>query len=79
MVTINEPGKTKLIEDFLREIEGVEVEPMPAATGKGAGKKTLTASEQRFMEELRQAMAEVKAHLAGKKTLPLAKDLLHEL
>ena len=83
LVTINKPGKEKLVEEILREIEGVEVEPAPG-TGKEEkaalrSKKPLTSKEKQFMEELSEAVEDVKAHLAGKKRLPLAKDLLNEL
>lgn len=81
LVTITKPGKARLVEEILREIEGVEVEQAPN-TGKATTaprKKPLSAKEKQFVHELAEAMAEVKDHLAGKKKLPLAKDLLHEL
>ncbi len=81
LVTINKPDKAKLVEEILREIEGVEVEqaPNPGKEATDPRKMPLSAKEKQFVHELAEAMAEVKDHLAGKKKLPLAKDLLNEL
>ena len=82
IIHINDPKQEKVVEHLLDGVKGIEVERDPAKPknlAKRVAKRKLTASEEKFVKELRQAMKEVKDHISGKKKLGLARDLLHEL
>lgn len=77
LVRITNPDKEKLVTDILHEIEGVAVERIPKTIK--AKKRKLTAKEQRFVADIKQAVKEVKDHLAGKRKLQSAREFLNEL
>jgi len=84
IIHINDPKQEKVVEDLLEGVKGIEVERDPAKPKKKAParvkpKRGKTPAEEKFMQELTQAMKEVKDHISGKKKLGLARDLLNEL
>lgn len=68
VIDIKDPRKQKLFDQLMKELDFVEV----VNIFKSAGKAQAAL-------DVMEALEDVKAHLAGKKKLPLAKDLLDEL
>ena len=83
IIHINDPKKEKEVAEILLSVSGVEIERVEASPKKSANGKTikrkLTERERRFVAELRQAIREVNASVAGKKKLRSARAFLNEL
>jgi hypothetical protein len=68
IIDIKDPRKQKLFDQLLKELDFVEVVNIFRNEAKAG-----------VALDLMEAMQDVKAHMAGKKKLPLAKQLLDEL
>jgi len=83
IIHVNDPKKEKEVAEILLSVGGVEIERAEASPKKTAKGKTikrkLTERERRFVAELRQAIREVNASVAGKKKLQSARAFLNEL